>query len=145
MCCKQQCGPMQATVQATLANLPIDQVQSAYKPTDPAYAENMRWAEECLVTAVFCIIICGAWGTLSIRYLAPLLLEKARVTWQDRNMSLQRELSQRPELVNMNSSRDVHPPHSDHEAHLACYSYRTCAGDVADSFSLCGAQLSSSV
>jgi len=67
---------MQATVQATLANLPMDQVQSAYKPTDPGYAENMRWAEEALVTAVFCIIICGAWGTLSIRYLAPFLLEK---------------------------------------------------------------------
>ena len=80
---------MQATVQATLANLPIDQVQSAYKPTDPGYAENMRWAEECLVTAVFCIIICGAWGTLSIRYLAPFLLEKARVTWQMGKMSLQ--------------------------------------------------------
>ncbi len=69
---------MQATVQATLANLPMDQVQSAYKPTDPAYAENMRWAEEALVTAVFCIIICGAWGTLSIRYLAPFLLQKVR-------------------------------------------------------------------
>ncbi|CAL5227266.1 g10197 [Coccomyxa viridis] len=66
-----------ATVQATLANLPMDQVQSAYAPTDPAYAENMRWAEEALVTAVFCIIICGAWGTLSIRYLAPFLLQKA--------------------------------------------------------------------
>ena len=69
---------MQATVQATLANLPMDQVQSAYVPTDPAYAENMRWAEEALVTAVFCIIICGAWGTLSIRYLAPFLLQKVR-------------------------------------------------------------------
>ena len=69
---------MQATVQATLANLPMDQVQSAYAPTDPAYAENMRWAEEALVTAVFCIIICGAWGTLSIRYLAPFLLQKVR-------------------------------------------------------------------
>lgn len=34
------------------------------------------WAEEALVTAVFCIIICGAWGTLSIRYSAPFLLEK---------------------------------------------------------------------
>ena len=69
---------VQATVQATLANLPMDQVQSAYAPTDPAYAENMRWAEEALVTAVFCIIICGAWGTLSIRYLAPFLLQKVR-------------------------------------------------------------------
>lgn len=65
-------------MQATLANLPMDQVQSAYAPSDPAYAENMRWAEEALVTAVFCIIICGAWGTLSIRYLAPFLLEKAQ-------------------------------------------------------------------
>ena len=69
---------VQATVQATLANLPMDQVQSAYAPTDPAYAENMRWAEEALVTAVFCIIICGAWGTLSIRYLAPFLLQKVQ-------------------------------------------------------------------
>ena len=56
----------------------MDQVQSTYAPTDPAYAENMRWAEEALVTAVFCIIICGAWGTLSIRYLAPFLLQKVR-------------------------------------------------------------------
>ena len=69
---------IQATVQATLANLPMDQVQSTYATTDPAYAENMRWAEDALVTAVFCIIICGAWGTLSIRYLAPFLLQKVR-------------------------------------------------------------------
>lgn len=68
---------MQATVQATLANLPMDQVQSTYSKSDPAYADNMRWAEDALVTAVFCIIICGAWGTLSIRYLSPFLLEKA--------------------------------------------------------------------
>ncbi|CAK0757076.1 hypothetical protein CVIRNUC_002510 [Coccomyxa viridis] len=66
-----------ATVQATLANLPMDQVQSTYSKSDPAYADNMRWAEDALVTAVFCIIICGAWGTLSIRYLSPFLLEKA--------------------------------------------------------------------
>ena len=64
-------------MQATLANLPMDQVQSAYSKSDPAYADNMRWAEDALVTAVFCIIICGAWGTLSIRYLSPFLLEKA--------------------------------------------------------------------
>ena len=64
-------------MQATLANLPMDQVQSTYAKSDPAYADNMRWAEDALVTAVFCIIICGAWGTLSIRYLSPFLLEKA--------------------------------------------------------------------
>ena len=69
-------------MQATLANLPMDQVQSTYSKSDPAYADNMRWAEDALVTAVFCIIICGAWGTLSIRYLSPFLLEKACTSGQ---------------------------------------------------------------
>ncbi len=36
------------------------------------------WAEEALVTAVFCIIICGAFGTLAIIYFYHLLLDKAR-------------------------------------------------------------------
>ncbi|BDA43853.1 Sodium/hydrogen exchanger 9B2 [Coccomyxa sp. Obi] len=66
-----------ATVQATLANLPLDQVNAVYAPTDPQYKEYANWAEETLVTAVFCIIICGAFGTMAIRYLAPLLLEQA--------------------------------------------------------------------
>ena len=78
---------MQATVQATLANLPMDQVQSTYSKSDPAYADNLRWAEDALVTAVFCIIICGAWGTLSIRYLSPFLLEKASTSGQTQSLS----------------------------------------------------------
>lgn len=63
-------------MQATLANLPLDQVNQVYAKTDPQYPEYARWAEEALVTAVFCIIICGAFGTLAIRWLSPLLLEK---------------------------------------------------------------------
>lgn len=67
---------MQATVQATLANLPMDQVDASIAKTDPRYPLYEQWAEEALVTAVFCIILCGAFGTLAIRYTAPLLLDK---------------------------------------------------------------------
>ena len=63
-------------MQATLANLPLDQVNQVYAKTDPQYASYAQWAEEALVTAVFCIIICGAFGTLAIRWLAPVLLDK---------------------------------------------------------------------
>ncbi|EIE25667.1 hypothetical protein COCSUDRAFT_46326 [Coccomyxa subellipsoidea C-169] len=66
-----------ATVQATLANLPLDQVNEAIPKTDPQYNNYAMWAEEALVTAVFCIIICGAFGTLAIRWFAPVLLDKA--------------------------------------------------------------------
>ena len=63
-------------MQATLANLPLDQVNAVYAKTDPLYAQYATWAEEALVTAVFCIIICGAFGTMAIRYLSPLLLDQ---------------------------------------------------------------------
>lgn len=66
-------------MQATLANLPLDQVNAVYDKTDPLYTQYATWAEEALVTAVFCIIICGAFGTMAIRYLSPLLLEQVSV------------------------------------------------------------------
>ncbi len=72
---------MQATVQATLANLPLDQVNEAIPKTDPQYNNYAMWAEEALVTAVFCIIICGAFGTLAIRWFAPVLLDKVCETF----------------------------------------------------------------
>ena len=66
----------QATVQATLANLPTDAVNAAYPVGDPQHAAYSQWAEEALVTAVFCILLCAAIGTFAIRYFAPLLLSK---------------------------------------------------------------------
>lgn len=44
--------------------------------TDPERPRYLQYAEEALVTAVFCIIICCAWGTLIIRSTAGFLLEK---------------------------------------------------------------------
>eukprot|EP00884_Botryococcus_braunii_P018317 jgi/Botrbrau1/5169/Bobra.0172s0041.1 len=67
-----------ATVQAALASSPMDQVLSVMSPTDPARPEYIQYAEEALVTAVFCIIICCSFGTLIIRSTAGFLLEKAR-------------------------------------------------------------------
>ena len=67
---------LQATVQATLAALPMDQVQALIPKNSPVYAENMRWAEDALVTAIFCILICGSLGTLLIRYSRSFLLER---------------------------------------------------------------------
>lgn len=67
---------MQATVQATLAALPLDQVNSRIPGNSPEYADNARWAEDALVVAIFCILICGTVGTISIRWCAPYLLEK---------------------------------------------------------------------
>ena len=70
--------PDQATVQATLANLPLDAVASAFPASDPRRAQYEQWAEDALVTAVFCILLCAAIGTLAIRYFAPLLLTRVR-------------------------------------------------------------------
>lgn len=65
-------------MQATLAALPLDQVNSKIPRSSPDYAKNQRWAEDALVTSIFCIIICGTLGTILIRWLAPYLLEKVR-------------------------------------------------------------------
>lgn len=70
--------PDQATVQATLANLPLDAVAAAFPVGDPRRAQYEQWAEDALVTAVFCILLCATFGTLAIRYFAPLLLVRVR-------------------------------------------------------------------
>ena len=69
---------MQATVQATLALLPLDAVIAAYK-SNPRSAEAVRYtryANEALTAAVFTILIAGSIGTLLIRIFAPLLLDR---------------------------------------------------------------------
>ncbi len=65
-------------MQATLANLPLDAVGTAFPPGDPQRAQYEQWAEEALVTAVFCILLCASIGSLAIRYFAPLLLTRVR-------------------------------------------------------------------
>lgn len=83
-----------ATVQATLAALPLDQVNARIPKNSPEYAENARWAEDALVTAIFCILICGTVGTISIRWLAPYLLDKA-VEAEDKGETEQGEQEER--------------------------------------------------
>ena len=78
----------QATVQAALAASPMDAVNIAYPdaldsrgvpvPRTPESARYHQFAEDALVTGVFCIVICSAVGTLLIRWFAPVLLEHAR-------------------------------------------------------------------
>ncbi len=69
----------QATVQAALAASLMDAVRAAYPgPPTPEAARYGRFAEDALVTAVFCIVICSAVGTLLIRWFAPALLDQAR-------------------------------------------------------------------
>ena len=70
---------LQATVQATLAALPMDQVNSLIPKGTPKYAQYSRWAEDALVTAIFCILICGSLGTVLIRWFSGFLLDKARL------------------------------------------------------------------
>jgi hypothetical protein len=66
-------------VQAALAASPMDAVRAAYPgPPTPEAARYGRFAEDALVTAVFCIVICSAVGTLLIRWFAPALLDQAR-------------------------------------------------------------------
>ena len=72
------CPLTQATVQATLALLPLDAVIAAYK-SNPRSAEAVRYtryANEALTAAVFTILIAGSIGTLLIRIFAPLLLDR---------------------------------------------------------------------
>ena len=71
--------PCQATVQAALAASPMDAVRAAYPgPPTPESRRYAQFAEDALVTAVFCIVICSAVGTLLIRWFAPVLLEHVR-------------------------------------------------------------------
>ena len=69
---------MQATVQAALALLPRDQVAAVYgsRPTTEQGQRYTEYAQNCLTTAVFAILICGSLGTLLIRIFAPVLLQK---------------------------------------------------------------------
>ena len=64
----------QATVQAALALSPMDAVMAAYHKGDPNYTQYREYAQEAQVTAIFCIVLCSAIGTLLIRFFAPLLL-----------------------------------------------------------------------
>ncbi|KAK9826729.1 hypothetical protein WJX81_002380 [Elliptochloris bilobata] len=67
-----------ATVQAALAASPMDAVRAAYPgPPTAESRQYTQFAEDVLVTAVFCIVICSAIGTLLIRWFAPVLLEQA--------------------------------------------------------------------
>lgn len=68
-------------MQAALGALPLDQINRAYSPNDPRYAEYRRYGEDALVTSVFCILICGSIGTLLIRWFSGILLDKVRPFW----------------------------------------------------------------
>ena len=66
-------------MQAALAASPMDAVRAAYPgPPTPESLRYTQFAEDALVTAVFCIVICSAVGTLLIRWFAPVLLEHVR-------------------------------------------------------------------
>ena len=70
------CLCLQATVQATLALLPLDQVNALIPKNDPRYAKYHSYAEDALVIAVFTILIAGGIGTILIRWFSPFLLIK---------------------------------------------------------------------
>lgn len=70
---------MQATVQATLALLPLDQVNALIPKNSPRYAQYHSYANDALVIAVFTILICGSLGTILIRWFSPFLLTKVNL------------------------------------------------------------------
>ncbi len=69
-----------ATVQASLSAYPLYLIQLLIPPSDPQYAEWVKWGNEILTTGIFAIIICGTVGTLLVFWTAPLLLEQG-VGW----------------------------------------------------------------
>ncbi len=54
----------------------MDQVKRLIPESSPRYLENAAWAEDCLVTAVMCILLCAPLGAIATKLLGPFLLSK---------------------------------------------------------------------